>query len=71
MDNHKINTYHSEDKIFKESFNIFKGKSLGFLDSEMGDNIIEVLTNEYTETTTKKLFADLILKISETKARHH
>ncbi|MCL2610611.1 MAG: hypothetical protein FWE02_02925 [Defluviitaleaceae bacterium] len=71
MSKHIVDTYHSEDKVFKESFSIFKGKSLDFLDNEMTGNIIEVLTNEYTETKTKKQFTDLIFKISESKGRHH
>ena len=71
MSEHKVDKYHSEDKVFKESFNIFKGKSLSFLDNELGDIIIEVLTNEFTETKTKKLFTDIMFKISDAKARHH
>ena len=71
MSKHIVDKYHSEDKVFKQSFNIFKGKSLDFLDSEMNDNIIEVLTNEYTETKTKKQFTDLVFKLSDTKGRHH
>jgi len=66
-----VDTYQNEDKVFKQSFSVFKGKSLDFLDSEMSDNIMEVLTNEYTETKTKKQFTDLVFKISETKGRHH
>ena len=71
MSNHTVDKFHSEDKVFKESFAIFKGKSLDFLDSEMTGNIIEVLMNEHTETITKKQFTDLVFKVSETKGRHH
>ena len=71
MSKHIVDKYHSEDKVFKESFHFFKGKSLDFLDSDMKDSIIEVLTNEHTETTTKKMFTDLVFKLSETKGRHH
>ena len=71
MNEHKIDNYHSEDKVFKESFTVFKGKSLEFLDSEMSDTIIDVLTNEYTETKTKKLFTDLVFKLSGNRGRHH
>ena len=69
MNNHNTDTYHSDDKVFKESFTLFKGKSLSFLDSSMDDSIIDVMTNEYTETRTKKLFTDLVFKISDKKAR--
>jgi len=55
-----------QDKVFKECFDVFKGGTLDFLGIDLGGGIVEdILNTEITETTTKKLFADSALKLSD------
>ena len=57
-------------KVLKESFNLFKGGTLDFLDEELSDEITEILNTEITETTTKKAFADNAFKLRTNKGIH-
>ena len=67
---HHIDTFQSQDKVLKESFALFKGESLGFLDEEFSDVVTEVLSTELTEITTKKAYADNALKLQSNKGLH-
>ena len=51
---HYVNIHHNQDKVLKESFSLFKGSSLEFLDEDLSGEVTEVLGTEITETTTKK-----------------
>ena len=62
--NRTVDTYHNQDKVLKESFSLFKGSSLVFLDKELSGEVTEILNTEITETTTKKAYADNALKLS-------
>ena len=66
-----VNTLHNQDKVFKESFTLFKGGSLKFLDKEFTGEVTEILNTEITETTTKKSFGDNALKLSSNKGIHN
>ena len=66
----KVNTLHNQDKVFKESFTLFKGGSLEFLDAELTDEVTEILSTEITETTTKKSFGDSVLRLSSNMGIH-
>ena len=68
--NHNIDTYNNQDKVLKESFSLFKGGSLDFLDAELHGEVTEVLNTEITETTTKKAYGDNALKLSTNKGVH-
>ena len=69
--NRTVDTHHNQDKVLKESFSLFKGGSLEFLDSELSGEVTEILNTEITETTTKKAYADNALKLSTNKGIHH
>ena len=60
-----INTHHSKDKVFKESLDIFKDSTLSFLDPALDQPIVEILSVEITETTTKKAYADTAFKLAD------
>jgi hypothetical protein len=66
-----IDTLHNQDKVLKESFTLYKGRSLDFLDSHLTGEVTEILNTEMTETTTKKAYADNALKLSTGKGIHH
>ena len=68
---HYIDDLHNQDKVLKESLSLFKGKTLDFLDIELSGEIIEILSTEITETTTKKAYTDNILKLSNNTGIHH
>ena len=61
---HLVNTVHNQDKVLKESFELFKGGTLEFLDVEFGGEVTEILSIEITQTTTKKAYGDNALKLS-------
>jgi uncharacterized protein YerC len=65
-----VDTLHNQDKVLKESFALYKGRSLDFLDSHLAGEITEILNTEMTETTTKKAYADNALKLSTGKGIH-
>ena len=67
---HHIDIFQNQDKVLKESFALFKGESLGFLDEEFADVVTEILSTELTETTTKKAYADNALKLQSNKGLH-
>jgi len=66
-----VDTHHNQDKVLKESFALFKGRSLDFLDSNLSGEVTEILNTEITETTTKKAYADNALKLSTGNGVHH
>ena len=68
---YSVNTHHNQDKVLKESFNLFKGGSLDFLDTGLLGEVTEILNTEITETTTKKAYVDNALKMSTNKGVHH
>ena len=68
---HKVKTLHNQDHVFKESFTLFKGGSLEFLDSAFIGTVTEVLSREFTETSTKKSYADNAFKLSTNKGIHN
>jgi hypothetical protein len=51
------------DKVLKESLDLYNGGSLGFLDAELSGKVTDILSTEFTETTTKKSFADKAFKV--------
>jgi uncharacterized lipoprotein YddW (UPF0748 family) len=65
-----VDTHQNQDKVLKESFTLFKGGSLDFLDKELDGEVTEVLSTEFTETTTKKAYSDKALKMSTNKGIH-
>jgi len=66
-----VDTSHNQDKVLKESFTLFKGRSLDFLDSNLSGEVTDVLSAEITETKTKKAYADNALKLSTGNGIHH
>ena len=67
---HHIDTFQNQDKVLKESLDLFKGESLGFLDEEYVGEVTEILSTELTETTTKKAYADKALKLMNNTGLH-
>ena len=65
-----IKTLHNQDHSLKESFNLFKGGTLEFLDEALSDEVTDILGTEITETTTKKSYGDTALKVSSDKGYH-
>jgi hypothetical protein len=65
-----VDTLHNQDKVLKESFTLFKGGTLDFLDKELTGEVTEILSTEITETTTKKAYGDNALKLSTNKGIH-
>jgi len=65
-----VDTLHNQDKVLKESFTLFKGGSLEFLDEELSGEVTDVLSTEITETSTKKAYGDNALKLSTNKGIH-
>jgi len=66
-----VDTHHNQDKVLKESFTLFKGRSLDFLDHNLLGEVTEVLSTEITEIKTKKAYADNALKLSTGNGIHH
>ena len=66
-----VDTLHNQDKVFKESFTLFKGGSLDFLDKELTGEVTDILSTEITETTTKKSYSDNALKLSTNIGIHN
>ena len=66
-----IDTLHNQDKVLKESFTLFKGRSLAFLDNELSGEVTEILGTEITETVTKKAHVDNALRLSTNNGVHH
>ena len=67
---HAVDSHQNQDKVLKESFSLFKGGSLDFLDEEFTGEVTDILSTEITETKTKKAFADNALKLSTNKGIH-
>ena len=65
---HKIDTIHNQDKVFKEALELFIGKNLDFFGLE--GILTEILSTEITETTTKKAYADNAFKTDDNKGLH-
>ena len=61
----RVDKLHNQDKVLKESLDLYNGGSLEFLDSELSGTVTDILSTEITETTTKKSFADKALKVIE------
>ena len=59
-----VDNLHNQDKVLKESFTLFQGGSLAFLDETLAGEVTEILTTEITETSTKKAYGDTSLKLS-------
>jgi hypothetical protein len=64
---HFVDTHHNQDKVFKESFDLFKGNTLEFLDAELNGEVSDILSTEVTETTTKKAYGDNALRLTTNK----
>ena len=60
---HVVNILHNQDHVFKESFSVFKGGSLDFLDEDLSGEVTDILSTEFTETSTKKSYSDNALKL--------
>ena len=57
----RVDKLHNQDKVLKESLDLYNGGSLEFLDAELSSTVTDILSTEITETTTKKSFADKVL----------
>jgi hypothetical protein len=44
---HFVDTHHNQDKVFKESFDLFKGNTLEFLDAELDDEVSDITTMKH------------------------
>ena len=62
-----VNAHQNQDKVFKESMELFKGASLDFLGLNNQGIIEDILSGEITETTTKKAHADKVFRVSGNK----
>ncbi|MCL2386213.1 MAG: hypothetical protein FWC89_01570, partial [Defluviitaleaceae bacterium] len=60
----KVIRRHFPTPLLKESFSLFKGGSLSFLDEELLGEVTDILSAEITETSTKKAYADNAFKLS-------
>ena len=60
-----IDKHMNQDKVLKESLDLYTGCSLEFLDSDLSGEVTAILSAEFTETTTKKSFADKAFQITE------
>jgi hypothetical protein len=58
-----VDMLHNQDKALKESLDLYNGGTLDFLDADLSGEITDILSTEYTETTTKKSYADKALKV--------
>ena len=65
-----VDTHHNFDKVFKESLELFLGGKLDFFDVMLDGVITQILATEFTETATKKAFADLAFLLSILKGVH-
>ena len=61
---HNIDALHNQDKVIKEALEIYKGKTLEFLDEELEGEVVEILSSEITETITKKAYSENAFKLS-------
>ena len=68
--NYSINTLHNQDKVIKEALEIYKGKTLDFLDEKLDGEIVEILGSEVTETITKKAYSENAFKMSTNEGKH-
>jgi len=66
----EIDTYQNQDKVFKESMEIFRGGTLEFLGLADQGIIEDILSTEITETATKKAYADKVFRVSNNKGLH-
>jgi len=60
---HTVDKHMNQDKVLKESLDLYNGASLEFLDSELSGEVTDILNTEFTETTTKKSIADKAFKV--------
>jgi len=58
-----VDMLHNQDKVLKESLDLYNGGTLDFLDDDLHGEVIDILSTEVTETTTKKSSADKALKV--------
>ena len=65
-----VDVLHNQDKVIKEALEIYKGKSLEFLDEDISGEVIEILSSEITETTTKKAFSENAFRLSTNEGLH-
>jgi len=70
MQAHKVDEYHNQDKTLKESLSLFIGGSLDFLDEDLSGEVTDILSTEFTETSTKKAYADGFFKLSTNMGIH-
>ena len=67
---HNIDFLRNQDKVLKESFSLFKGGTLDFLDEDLSGEVTDILSPEVTETATKKAYGDNVFKLSNNKGIH-
>ena len=65
-----IDVLHNQDKVIKEALEIFKGKTLEFLDEKLEGEIVEILGSEITETITKKAYSENAYRLSNNTGMH-
>jgi hypothetical protein len=58
-----VDMLHNQDKTLKESLDLYNGGTLDFLDNDLSGEVTDILSTEFTETTTKKSYADKALKV--------
>jgi hypothetical protein len=67
--NRIVDMLHNQDKVLKESLDLYNGSSLDFLDVELSGKVTAILGTEFTETTTKKSFADKAFEVIKNGVR--
>jgi len=58
-----VDMLHNQDKTLKEGLDLYNGGTLDFLDDDLSGEVTDILSTEFTETTTKKSYADKALKV--------
>ena len=61
----KVDKHMNQYKVLKESLDLYTGSSFEFLDSDLSGEVTDILSTEFTETTTKKSIADKAFKVLE------
>ena len=64
-----VDMLHNQDKVLKESLDLYNGNTLEFLDVELSGEVTAILATEFTETRTKKSFADKVFEVKKNGVR--
>jgi len=61
----QVDKHMNQDKVLKESLDLYNGGTLDFLDNDLSGEVTAILSTEMTETTTKKSFADKAFQLTD------